>query len=116
MSDGTDQLRRLDPHTFEERGRVAVTLADRPAERLNELECVGDKIYANVFLSTDILRIDAASGDVTGIIDASTLPNNAVPHPDHVLNGIAQLPGTDRLLLGGKRWPDLYEVEVVPAQ
>ena len=48
--------------------------------------------------------------------DLSTLPNNAVPHRDHVLNGIAQVPGTDRLLLSGKRWPDLYEVEVVPAQ
>lgn len=116
MSDGTDRLRRLDPHTFEERGRISVTLGDQPAERLNELECIGDEVYANVFLSTDILRIDAATGAVTGVIDASTLPNNAVPHRDHVLNGIAQVPGTDRLLLSGKRWPDLYEVEVVPAQ
>ncbi len=116
MSDGTDQLRRLDPETFEERERFTVTRGGQPVDMLNELECVGDDVYANVFLSTDILRIDAATGEVTAVIDASGLPNNAVPDPDHVLNGIAHLPGTDRFLLSGKRWPDLYEVELMPAQ
>lgn len=83
---------------------------------LNELECVEGDVYANVFLSTDVLRIDAATGEVTAVIDASSLPNNALPDPDHVLNGIAHLPGTDRFLLAGKRWPDLYEVELVESQ
>ncbi|AGF71825.1 glutaminyl-peptide cyclotransferase [Corynebacterium halotolerans] len=115
MSDGTDQLRRLDAETFAERDRFRVTLGGEPVQGVNELECVGDEVYANVFLSTDILRIDAATGAVTGVIDASTLPNNATPDPDHVLNGIAHVPGTGRFLLGGKRWPDLYEVELVPA-
>ncbi|MDO5671071.1 MAG: glutaminyl-peptide cyclotransferase [Corynebacterium sp.] len=115
MSDGTSQLRRLDPDTFAELGRVEVTLDGKEQSGLNELECVDGDVYANVFLSTDILRIDAA-GTVTALIDASALPNNAEPDPNHVLNGIAHLPGTDRFLLAGKRWPDLYEVELVPAE
>lgn len=116
MSDGTEQLRRVDPETFEERERFTVTLDGEPVDMLNELECVEGDVYANVFLSTDVLRIDAATGEVTAVIDASSLPNNALPDPDHVLNGIAHLPGTDRFLLAGKRWPDLYEVELVESQ
>ncbi|WP_156227105.1 glutaminyl-peptide cyclotransferase [Corynebacterium comes] len=113
MSDGSDTLRRLNPDNFEELGRFRVTLDGAPTSGLNELECVGEDVYANVFLTTDILRIDA-DGAVTALIDASGVPNNAEPDPDHVLNGIAHLPGTDRYLLAGKRWPDLYEVELVP--
>lgn len=115
MSDGSAQLRRLDPDTFAELGRIDVTLDGTARKGLNELECVGGDVYSNVFLSTDILRIDAV-GAVTAVIDGAALPNNATPDPDHVLNGIAYLPGTDRLLLTGKRWPDLYEVELVPAE
>lgn len=107
MSDGTD--------TFAELDRVEVTLDGSPQHGLNELECVDGDVYANVFLTTDILRIDA-TGAVTAVIDASGLPNNAEADADHVLNGIAHVPGTDRFLLGGKRWPDLYEVELIPAQ
>ncbi|RSZ61479.1 glutaminyl-peptide cyclotransferase [Corynebacterium hylobatis] len=115
MSDGTDTLRRLDPGTFAELDRFQVTADGLPQENLNELECVDGDIYANVFLTTDILRIDA-DGTVTAVIDAAGLPNNAEPAADHVLNGIAHVPGTDRFLVGGKRWPDLYEVELIPAQ
>ena len=116
MSDGTSELRRLDPDTFEERSRFTVTREGEPVAGLNELECVDGEIYANVFLTTDILRIDAATGDVTAVIDASSLPNRATDDPNHVLNGIAAVPGTDRFLMAGKRWPDLYEVELVAAQ
>lgn len=115
MSDGSDTLRRLDPDTFAELNRFPVTLDGEPLDGINELECVGEDVYANVFLSTDVVRIDA-SGTVTAVVDASGLPNNAEPDANHVLNGIAHLPGTDRYLLGGKRWPDLYEVELIPAQ
>ncbi|MDO5512452.1 glutaminyl-peptide cyclotransferase [Corynebacterium sp.] len=119
MSDGTSQLRRLDPDTFAERERFEVTLEGTAVEALNELECVDGDVYANIFLDTAIVRIDARPGEtagtVTGVIDGAVLPNNALPDPNHVLNGIAHLPGTDRFLLTGKRWPDLYEVELVPA-
>lgn len=115
LSDGTAELERLDPDTFTAHDTVTVTLNGEPVDGLNELECVGDEVYANVFLSTDIMRIDAASGEVTAVIDASNLPNNAADHPDNVLNGIAAVDGGESFLLSGKRWPDLYEVSLVPA-
>ncbi len=117
MSDGTDKLRRLDPQTFAERERFPVTLQGRPVAGINELECVGDEIYANIFTRTDIVRIDARTGEVTGVIDASAVPDNGpADDPDAVLNGIAHIPGTDRFYLTGKLWPDLYEVRFVPQQ
>lgn len=115
LSDGSAELTRVDPETFTPRDSVTVTLDGQPVTGLNELECVADQIYANIFLSTEIMRIDAASGEVTAVIDAAALPNNAAADPDNVLNGIAAIPGTDRFLLAGKRWPDLYEVRFVPA-
>ncbi|WP_165164480.1 glutaminyl-peptide cyclotransferase [Corynebacterium qintianiae] len=116
LSDGTSQLRRMDPASFAERERFTVTLDGQPVQHLNELECVGDDIYANVFLTTDIMRIDASTGEVTAVIDASSLPNNAAPDPNNVLNGIAHIPGTDEFYLSGKRWPDLYRVTFEPAR
>jgi len=114
FSDGTAELRRMDPDTFEERERFTVTMDGQPVEGLNELECVGDEVYANVFTTTNILRIDADSGKVTAIIDASGLENNADPDPNNVLNGIASIPGTDEFYLAGKRWPDMYRVTFKP--
>lgn len=116
MSDGSAELRRMDPESFAERERFTVTLDDQPVDYLNELECVGDEIYANVFLSTDIMRIDASSGVVTAVIDASSLPNNAVADPNNVLNGIAHIPGTEEFYLTGKRWPDMYRVTFETAE
>lgn len=110
FSDGTEQLRRMDPDTLEERGRFTVTLDGQPVTGLNELECVGDEVYANIFTTTNIMCIDARSGKVTAVIDASGLPNNAEPDPNNVLNGIAHIPGTEEFYLTGKRWPDMYRV------
>ena len=114
MSDGTSQLRHLDPETFAERSRVQVTLNGRPLDQINELECVDGQVLANVWFSTDIVRIDPATGEVNAIIDASGLPNNAEPDPNNVLNGIAHIPGTQEYYLTGKRWPDLYRVSFEP--
>ena len=104
----------MDPQTFEERERFQVTLDGEPLSGLNELECVDDAVYANLFTTTDIVRIDAETGKVTAVIDASAVPNNAAPDPNHVLNGIAHIPGTDEFYLTGKRWPDLYRVTFEP--
>ncbi|MBG9253349.1 glutamine cyclotransferase [Corynebacterium diphtheriae] len=120
MSNGSDELIIRDPESFDERSRIQVTNQGNGVSNLNELECVPndpatgkDTIYANVFLSTDIMRIDATTGAVTGIIDASNIPNNAVADSNNVLNGIAWIPGSDRFYITGKRWPDLYEVTFV---
>lgn len=113
FSDGTSELRRMDPDTLAEREHFVVTLDGTPVEGLNELECVGDDIYANIFTTTDIVRIDAATGKVEAVIDASLVPNNATPDPNHVLNGIAHIDG-DEFYITGKRWPDMYRVTFVP--
>lgn len=115
FSDGSAELRRMDPDTLAERGRFTVRYHGEPITGLNELECVGDDIYANVFTTTDIVRIDAETGHIEARIDASALPNNATPDPNHVLNGIAHIPGSDgEFYLTGKRWPDMYRVTFEP--
>lgn len=113
FSDGSAELRRMDPVTLEELERFTVTRDGTPVDGLNELECVGDSVYANIFTTTDIVRIDARTGKVTAVIDASGVPNNAAADPNNVLNGIAHIPGTSNpaeFYITGKRWPDLYRV------
>lgn len=118
MSDGSSVLQLRDPQTFELLGTLPVRLEGRPVPRLNELECVNGDVLANVWYESRIVRIDAQTGTVTGIIDASEL----LAHPDvanapdaDVLNGIAYIPERDHLLLTGKLWPSLFEVSLQPA-
>ena len=115
MSDGTDVLRFLDPKTFGETGRVSVSLRGRSVRNLNELEWVDGELFANVWQTDWILRIDPRSGVVTGIIDLSGLLPDADRTPGHtdVLNGIAYDAESKRLFVTGKRWPKLFEIELV---
>lgn len=111
MSDGSAMLRHLDPQTFEERGpRTEVTLDGSPVDNLNELECVDGVVYANIWMSEDILRIDPASGVVTAVIDTANLNHVPSADPNAVLNGIAHIPGTDEFWITGKLWDELYRV------
>ena len=115
MSDGTAQLRFLDPATLAERRRLDVTIRGAPLERLNELEWVDGAILANVWLTATIVRIDPASGRVTGVIDLSALAaENARTDPDNVANGIAWDAARRRLFVTGKNWAHLYEIALVP--
>lgn len=115
MSDGTSQLRRLDPATLKESKRLDVADNGQPVERLNELEWVKGEIFANVWMSPRIARIDPNSGRVTGWIDLGDLTaQNMNGDPDSVLNGIAYDSAKDRLFVTGKNWAKLYEIEVVP--
>jgi glutaminyl-peptide cyclotransferase len=114
MTDGSDRLTFREPRSFAVLGEVRVTLAGRPVERLNELECVDGAVYANVWQTDDILRIDPASGKVTAVIDASGLLTPAERERAEVLNGIAWDPARKRFLLTGKFWPKTFEVELVP--
>ncbi|MCP2235660.1 glutaminyl-peptide cyclotransferase [Prauserella halophila] len=116
MSDGSDTLTFRDPATFEPQGSVDVTEAGRPVENLNELECAGGDVYANVWQTEDIVRIDPGTGRVTARIDASgLLDEGEVTSSDAVLNGIAAQPGSDRFLITGKLWPKMFRVTFVPA-
>ena len=111
MSDGTPQLRFIDPATFKERRRITVTDAGTPITYLNELEWVKGEIFANVYTTDYIVRIDPATGRVTGWIDVrGMLPRqndgNTVP------NGIAYDAAGDRLFVTGKYWPKLFEIKI----
>ena len=114
MSDGTAQLRFWDPETLKETGRITVTDDGQPVSELNELEWVKGEIYANVWQTDRIARIDPASGKVVGWIDCTGLlsPADRTEQTD-VLNGIAYDAARDRLFVTGKRWPKLFEIRVV---
>ena len=117
MSDGTSVLRFLDPETFEETGRLDVTLRGEPLENINELEWVNGEIFANVWHSNAVVRIDPESGSVTGVIDLrGLLSAEDTAGGADVLNGLAYDPDTERLFVTGKYWPKLFEIEVVERQ
>jgi len=112
MSDGTDQLRVIDPRDFSERSRLAVHDAGTPVSALNELEFAAGALLANVWGSDRIARIDPVSGRVTGWLDLTGLLGPlAGPHVD-VLNGIAWDPAARRLWVTGKLWPRIFLLEV----
>jgi glutaminyl-peptide cyclotransferase len=113
-SDGTDRLRFHDPVTFAEQGSVAVTLDGAPVDRLNELECVDGQVWANVWQTDRIVRIDPATGRVTAVVDAAGLLDPAQRADTDVLNGIAAVPGDDgTFLITGKLWPVTFRVRFV---
>ncbi|WEN15290.1 glutaminyl-peptide cyclotransferase [Rhodanobacter sp. AS-Z3] len=116
MSDGSAELRVLDPETLAEIRRIKVTADGVPVTNLNELEWVDGEIYANVWLTSRIARINPTSGHVVGWIDLTGLfDNSQLPNPvDDVLNGIAWDAAHKRLFVTGKCWPQLFEVTLVP--
>jgi glutaminyl-peptide cyclotransferase len=114
MSDGTGDLRILDPDSLTETGRIHVTCDGNPVRNVNELEWVKGEIYANIWLTTVIVRIDPATGAIVGLIDLADLTAaNATGNPDGVLNGIAYDAAADRLFVTGKLWPHLYQITLV---
>jgi len=116
MSDGTAELRFMDPETMTERRRITVTANGQPVAQLNELEWVKGEILANIWMTSRIARIDPATGRVTGWIDLSRLvAENNGGNTDSVLNGIAYDEAGDRLFVTGKNWPRLFEIDLVPA-
>ena len=113
LSDGSSRLRFIDPATFVVTRTMEVTAQGRPVNRLNELEFIHGEVFANVWQSEEVMRIDPASGEVRGIVDFSGL----LPPQDRragidVFNGIAYDPATDRLFVTGKRWPTVFEVRL----
>jgi glutamine cyclotransferase len=112
MSDGSADLRFLDPATLKETGRVTVRDANGPVDRLNELEYVKGEVFANVWTTDRIVRISPKDGRVTGWIDLSGLLPPAERERDAVLNGIAYDAAGDRLFVTGKLWPRLFEIRL----
>jgi glutaminyl-peptide cyclotransferase len=115
VSDGTPYLYFWDPATLQETGRIVVTYMGEPLGQLNELEYVDGAILANVWKSEVIVRIDPASGVVTGVLDMRGLLQAGPPVTGNVdvLNGIAYDAEGDRLFVTGKYWPAIFEIELV---
>jgi glutaminyl-peptide cyclotransferase len=114
MSDGSEYLRFLDPATFVERRRLRVTALGQPLKNLNELEYVKGEIFANVWQTDYIARIDAATGQVKSYVDLrGLLPPGEAAAVD-VLNGVAYDAAGDRLFVTGKLWPRLFEIKLKP--
>ncbi|MGB8840226.1 MAG: glutaminyl-peptide cyclotransferase [Aliidongia sp.] len=116
MSDGTADLRVLDPETLRETRRIRVTARGAPIDQLNELEWVKGEIFANIWMTDRIARIDPDSGRVTGWIDLAGLLQSQGPviRVVDVLNGIAYDRDHDRLFVTGKLWPLLFEIRLRP--
>ncbi len=113
MSDGSAQIRFLDPDTLAETRRITVTWNGRPVDRLNELEWVKGEIYANIWYDSHIARIDPATGAVIDWLDIAPLVKaSGAKGQEAVANGIAYDAAKDRLFVTGKLWPRLFEIKV----
>jgi glutamine cyclotransferase len=115
MSDGTHQIRFIDPVTFAVQRTISVFHQGQPVRGLNELEYVKGEIWANVWQTDFIVRVDPATGKILGIVNFTGLlsPQDRDATTD-VMNGIAYDPAGDRLFVTGKRWPKLFEVRLKP--
>ena len=113
LSDGTPRIRFLDPGTFEVKRVISAFDQSRPIKQLNELEYIKGEIFANIWRTDYVVRIDPATGRVLGIINFAGLlaPKDYDKNTD-VLNGIAYDATGDRLFVTGKRWPKLFEVRL----
>ncbi|MBG0786719.1 MAG: glutaminyl-peptide cyclotransferase [Anaerolineaceae bacterium] len=117
LSDGTSTLSFVDPETFEVIGAVTVTDQGQEILNINELEYIRGEVFANIWLTDDIIRIDPETGEVLGWIDLSgLLPEEERTPETNVLNGIAFDSKTNRLFVTGKLWPKVYEIRLVPVE
>lgn len=118
MSDGTADIRFLKPADLSEDHRITVTLNGQGLRNINELEWIKGEIWANVWQTDVIVRIDPATGHVIGRIDASNLltPAEKAARNVDVLNGIAYDAEKDRVFITGKNWPKLFEIKLVLAE
>jgi len=112
ISDGTSRLREWRDGTFQK--QLTVTLNGKPLPRLNELEWINGEIWANVWLTDQIVVISPATGRITRIIDLTNLlPKKERRRDTDVLNGIAHDPKTGDVWVTGKRWPTMFRIELV---
>lgn len=114
LSDGTATLQFMDPETFAPVRKVEVQLDGNAINQLNELEYINGEVWANVWQTDFILRIDPESGEVNSIVDLTGLSaQTQLGSSEAVLNGIAWDAGTERLFVTGKHWAHLFEIELV---
>ena len=114
LSDGSSELRFIDPNSFKEVRRISVKDGSERIKNLNELEYISGEIWANIWYEDRIARVSPETGKLLGWIDLSGLyPKSQREDRDQVLNGIAQDSHTKKLYVTGKNWPKLFEIEIV---
>ena len=121
FDNGSSEIFTWNPETLQETGRITVTADGKPIDQLNEMEWVKGEIFANIWMTDRVARIDPKSGKVTGWINLAGLLTPADrltggPMQTDVLNGIAYDAEHDRLFVTGKRWPKLFEIRLVKQQ
>jgi glutamine cyclotransferase len=116
MSDGTHVIRYLNPENFEMVRTLVVNEKGKPLMRINELEYIKDEIWANVWQTGFIYRIDPKSGNVLGKIDFTKLTEDVLKDESNtdVLNGIAYDAQNERIFITGKLWKNVYEIKIIP--
>ena len=114
LSDGTNRIRFLDPVTFQVQRTISVYDNGQPLTEINELEYIKGEIYANIWRSDRIVRIDPTTGKINAWVDMTGLHHvGDGSDSENCLNGIAYDPETDRLFVTGKRWPKVFEIRLV---
>jgi len=114
LSDGSAELQFIDPENFSRKRAITVTINGNPVAQLNELEYIDGEIWANVWQTDFIVRIDPQTGKVTSVIDLTGLSSNTrLGSNEAVLNGIAWDANEQRLFVTGKHWANLFEIELV---
>lgn len=119
MSDGSPNLFKRDAETFELLDTVPVTLQGQPVPEINELECVDGSVWANVWQTPALIRIDPQTGTINAVADIRPLITQDIIDnwaAGAVLNGIAWIPERETFLITGKNWPVMYEVSFVPTE
>jgi len=112
MSDGTASLYFLNPETFAVEGHVEVH-DEEPVEYLNELEYINGEVFANIWFSPKIARIDPGTGKVSEFLDLTTIRGFKSLDPDNVLNGIAYDAVNGHIFVTGKRWSQIFEISLI---
>lgn len=114
LSDGSATIRNIDPETFRTLRSICVSYNGRPLSLINELECVGNRIWANVYTTDSIVEIDPTTGAVVGFVNLAPLRYLLEANPEaEVLNGIAYNPTTGNMYVTGKDWNTIFEIDII---
>jgi len=112
MSNGTSQISFRDPETFEINHTIQVTWDGQPVANINELECVGKEILANVWMQDIIISIDSISGNVQYFLSPTSISSTQGTNSNEVLNGIAFDNSSGGFWITGKNWTHIYLIEI----
>jgi glutamine cyclotransferase len=114
MSDGTDKITYLDPNNFTSTRQISVKYQNNPQYNLNELEYIQGLVYANIYQTNQIVKINPDNGEILGVLDLSDIVSQTREKDPNILqlNGIAYKASTNTVFITGKLWPQVYELQL----